>query len=382
MQYEERRRVKVLFPLPLFKSYDYFAPAGVDIGPGAFVLAPFGPREIYGVVWPGGGENDGGETPPNKLKQIIEICDAAPLAPDIIDFVEWMARYTLFPAGSVLRMVMRSGDGLRPPKMQTGYVASGASPGRMTPQRKAVLDAAMGRAPMSARALAELAGASEAVVRGLAKAGALTIMDVDPDPAFAAPDLSRAGNDLSAEQRAAAERICGHIETGGRTVTLIDGVTGSGKTEVYLEAAAAALGADPSAQVLILIPEIALTLPFLARVEERFGAAPAPWHSGLTGAQRRRTWRRVVEGQARLVAGARSALFLPFKNLRLIIVDEEHDSAYKQEDGVIYHARDMAVARGARGHFPVVLASATPSLETVINVGEGRYDAVGLRPAG
>jgi len=378
MHDEERRRVKVLFPLPLFKPYDYFAPPragiGADIGPGAFVLAPLGPRKIYGVVWPG----RPGEMSPNKLKQIIELCDAPPLAPDIIDFVEWTARYTLFPVGSVLRMVMRSGDALRPPKMQTGYVASGAAPGRMTPKRKAVLDAASGAAPLSARDLAHKAGASAAVVRGLAKAGALTAVDVDPDPPFSAPDLSRAGKALSEEQRAAVSRICGHIEAGGHTVTLIDGVTGAGKTEVYLEAAAAALGADPAAQALILIPEIALTLPFLARVEERFGAAPAPWHSGLTGAQRRRSWRRIAEGQARLVVGARSALFLPFKNLRLIIVDEEHDSAYKQEDGVIYHARDMSVARGARGRFPVVLASATPSLETVINVGEGRYDAVGL----
>ncbi len=168
------------------------------------------------------------------------------------------------------------------------------------------------------------------------------------------------------------------IREGGHKTILIDGVTGSGKTEVYLEAAAAALEKDASAQAVILLPEIALTLPFLARVKERFGAEPAPWHSDLTSAQRRRTWRRVAEGQARLVVGARSALFLPFPNLRLVIVDEEHDAAYKQEDGVIYHARDLAVLRGAQSGFPVILASATPSLETVVNVDEGRYDAVGL----
>ncbi|MBL4618919.1 MAG: primosomal protein N', partial [Marinicaulis sp.] len=252
---------------------------------------------------------------------------------------------------------------------------------RLTPQREAVLKVA-GIDPKTeaktAAALAETAGVSDAVVRGLAKVGALAPVELDPDQSFGAPDLKRPGRKLSEEQIYAADILKQKVQTGGHTTTLIDGVTGSGKTEVYLEAVAAALARDPTAQIVILIPEIALTLPFLERVEERFGAAPAPWHSELTSAQRRRTWRRVAQGQARLVVGARSALFLPFQNLQLIIVDEEHDGAYKQEDGVIYHARDLAVARGSRGGFPVVLASATPSLETVINVDEGRYDAVGL----
>ena len=368
------QRVKVLFPLPLFKPYDYLAPKGVDVSPGAFVVAPLGPRQVFGVVWPGEGE----DAPAAKLKEIIEVLPAPPLQSEVIDFLTWTAKYTLSPVGSVLRMVMRGGDALRPPKMLTGYL-KGETPDRVTPQRKQVIEAASEDSPMSARELAEAAGVSDAVVRGLAKAGGLRAVDIEPDPPFAPPDLECAVRALSTEQQEAADRLAGHINEGAHAVTLIDGVTGSGKTEVYLEAAAAALKKDPSAQVLIMIPEIALTLPFLARVEDRFGAAPAPWHSELTGAQRRRTWRRVAEGQARLVVGARSSLFLPFKNLKLIIVDEEHDNAYKQEDGVIYHARDMAVARGARGRFPVVLASATPSLETVMNVGEGRYDAAGLR---
>lgn len=366
-------RVKVLFPLPLFTAFDYLAPAGAALSPGQFVIAPFGPREAVGVVWPGEGE----DAPAAKLKTVSETLDAPPLSADVIDFIDWAARYTMFPSGSILRMTMRSGDWLQPPAAQTGYVASGVGPERMTPQRAAVLKAA-GREPMTAAALAEAAGVSDAVVRGLAKAGALQTIDIDPDPPFPAPDLARQGQALSGEQRFAVERITDHIRAGGHRTTLIDGVTGSGKTEVYLEAAAAALAQDSSSQVLILIPEIALTEPFLKRVEERFGAEPAPWHSDLTAAQRRRTWRRVIDGQARLVVGARSALFLPFAHLRLIIVDEEHDGAYKQEDGVIYHARDLAVARGARAGFAVILASATPSLETVVNVDEGRYDAVGL----
>ena len=371
-----RARVKVLFPLPLFKPYDYFSPPGIDLEPGAFVVAPLGPREIWGVVWPSLAAGD--DAPAVKLKEIIEVSPAPPLSRELMDFVDWTARYTLFPVGSILRMVMRNADALRPAKMTTGYLKGEETPSRLTPQRKAALDAAPLNAPLTARALAAKAGVSDAVVRGLAKTGALRQVEIDPDPPFTPPDLDRKGRTLSDEQQAAADHIRSHVEDGAHAVTLIDGVTGAGKTEVYLEAVAAVLKRDPRAQALIMIPEIALTMPFLKRVEERFGAAPAPWHSELTGAARRRTWRRVAEGQARLVVGARSALFLPFAHLRLIVVDEEHDGAYKQEDGVIYHARDMAVARGARAGFPVVLASATPSLETVINVGEGRYDAVGL----
>ncbi len=368
----ETIRVKVLFPLPLFKPYDYLAPAALA-RPGAFVVAPFGPREIKGVIWPG----TDGDTDREKLKSVVSVCDAPPLSPELIEFIDWTANYTMSPLGSVLRMVMRSGDFVDTPSMQTGYRVSGEKAARMTPQRQAVLDAA-GDGVHSAAMLANLAGVSDGVVRGLAKTGALSAVDIDPDPPFLPPDLGRKGRTLSDEQNMAVDRLVAAIDAGTHSTTLLDGVTGSGKTEVYLEAAAAALRRDPTAQIVILIPEIALTLPFLQRVEERFGAPPAPWHSELTAAQRRRTWRRVAAGQARVVVGARSALFLPFQNLKLIIVDEEHDNAYKQEDGVIYHARDLAVVRGAKAGFPVILASATPSLETVVNVDEGRYGAVGL----
>ncbi len=363
--------VSVLFPLPLPKAYDYLSPGA--LAPGTFVRAPLGPREAVGVVWPS--PPDGAS--PEKLKPLAEVINAPPLSPAVVDFIQWTADYTMFPLGAILRMVLRANDALETPRMQTAFVAAGAAPSRMTPQRKAVLDIADDR-PQTAAALAAAAGVSDAVVRGLADAGALRRVEIDPDPPFAPPDLDRPGRDLTDDQAFAADEIAALIARRAHKAILIDGVTGSGKTEVYFEAAAAALRQDPAGQALILLPEIALTLPFLARVEERFGAPPAPWHSELTAAQRRRTWRRVAEGQARLVVGARSALFLPFADLKLIIVDEEHDNAYKQEEGVIYHARDLAVARGARGGFPVVLASATPSLETVVNVDEGRYEAVGL----
>ncbi len=366
-------RVSVLFPMPLPKAYDYACDG--EVPPlGAFVTAPFGPREVAGVVWP-----SEGEAPPlEKLKTLAGVFDAPPLSPELIAFIDWAAAYTMFPKGALLRMVMRVSDALEGPRMQTAFIRADSPEGlRMTAQRKAVLAAAVDR-PRFASDLASQANVSEAVVRGLADAGALSRVEIDPDPPFAQPDLDRQGPGLSDDQQFAAEMLAAVVEEGGHKAVLIDGVTGSGKTEVYFEAVAAALKKDPEAQVLILLPEIALTLPFLTRVEERFGAAPAPWHSDLTGAQRRRSWRRVADGSARLVVGARSALFLPFKKLSLIVVDEEHDNAYKQEEGVIYHARDMAVARGSLGGFPVALASATPSLETVVNVDEGRYDAVGL----
>ena len=377
--------VKVLFPLPLDKPFDYALPHGTAPRPGDFVRAPFGPRSVVGVVWsaPFAAPDDAAAR--RKLKSVAEVVDAPPLSADVMDFVDWAAAYVMAPKGSVLAMAMRSGDGLARPASRKGYVEAADAPDgaaiKRTPQRKAVLAAIKdrrGAEPLSAGDLAKAAGVGEAVVRGLAKAGGLKTVDIDPDPPFAVPAPDRPGMQLTEDQAYAAGVIADLIAKDDHKAILIDGVTGSGKTEVYLEAAAAALRRDETAQIAILLPEIALTLPFLKRVEDRFGAAPAPWHSEMTGAARRRVWRRVLEGQARIVVGARSALFLPYRNLKLIIVDEEHDNAYKQEDGVIYHARDFAVARGARGRFPVVLASATPSLETVVNVDEGRYAAVGL----
>ncbi|MBB5519132.1 primosomal protein N' [Amphiplicatus metriothermophilus] len=369
-------RVKVLFPLPLYKAYDYLAETSAGLAPGVWVRARFGPNRLVGVVWPAR-EDEEPAVEPAKLKPIEAALDAPPLAPAVMDFVDWVAAYTMFPRGSVLRLVMRSGDALAPPEGLVGYRPAGARPARMTPQREAVLAAAEGGV-LSARALAAKAGASESVVRALAAAGALAPEPIDPDPPFPAPDPDRPGKALSPEQQAAARRLIDLIAREKPRPVLLDGVTGAGKTEVYLEAVAAALRAAPDAQALVMLPEIALTLPFLKRIAERFGAEPAAWHSDLGAAQRRRVWRRVLDGSARLVVGARSALFLPYRNLRLIVVDEEHEAAYKQEDGVIYQARDMAVARGALGRFPVVLASATPSLETVVNVDQGRYEMARL----
>ncbi|MBI1366340.1 MAG: primosomal protein N' [Alphaproteobacteria bacterium] len=364
-------RVKVLFPLPLFQAFDYIAPPGMTLAPGDFVIAPFGPRDALGVVWRG---EAGEDVDPAKLKTIAEKLEAPPLSPEMIGFIDWVAAYTMFPLGSVLRLSMRSGDALRPPQGLIGYRLTGEKPARVTKARQAVLDAAKAAgAPLTAKELAMRAGVGEGVVRALAEAGALSGERIDPDPPFGAPDPDLPPKPLSPAQRRAADSLIAMVEKGPPGPVLLDGVTGSGKTEVYLEAAAAALRKDPTAQVLILIPEIALTLPFLKRIEERFGAEPAAWHSDVSSAGRRRVFRRVLDGSARLVVGARSALFLPYRNLQLIVVDEEHEPAYKQEDGVIYQGRDMAVARASLAKIPIILASATPSLETVVNVDQGRY---------
>lgn len=370
-------RVKVLLPLPAGNGYDYAVPAGMDVGPGDFVTVPLGPRKVIGVAWHDVAD---GTVDDAKLKAIEGRLDVPPLGPAVMDFVDWVASYCVAPRGVVLRLVMRSGQALEARKGTAAYVLADSPPLglKLTEKRRAVLAAASKDRPQTAQALAEASGVTDAVVRGLAKAGALAMAAIDPDPPFAPPNPDLPGKPLSDDQRGAVGALTNTIKTGGYSCTLIDGVTGSGKTEVYLEAVAAALRADPAAQVLVLLPEIALTLPFLERIEARFGAPAAPWHSGMTSAQRRRVWKRVADGGAKLVVGARSALFLPFSALSLIVVDEEHEAAYKQHDGVLYHARDMAVARASRQAFPVILASATPSLETIANVGEGRYQRVAL----
>ncbi len=175
---------------------------------------------------------------------------------------------------------------------------------------------------------------------------------------------------------AAGDALVAAVALGGYSATLRKGVTGSGKTEVYLEAVAECLRAGR--QALVLLPEIALTAEFLTRVEARFGARPAEWHSGVTQTERRRVWRMVGPGGAAVAVGARSALFLPYQRLGLVVVDEEHDTSYKQEEGVLYNARDMAVLRASIVGCPVVLASATPSLETWANVEAGKYGRLDL----
>ncbi len=366
-------RVSVLLPLPLAGAYDYRTPDGVALAPGDFVRVPLGRRTLAGVVW----GRDSGEVAEAKLKAVAERLPAPPLRPELRRFVDWVAQYNLAPQGAVLKMAMSVPKALHPPRAipayalsRTGARALAEADESLTPARRRVLEALEGGPAATSAELARRASCGASVVKGLAKLGFLDAVDLPPllPPQ---PDWELPGPALSSAQALAAKDLSAKAELGGFSVTLLDGVTGSGKTEVYFDAISAALKAGK--QALVLLPEISLSAQLLARFAERFGAPPAEWHSDLGEATRRATWRQVAEGKARVVVGARSALFLPFQELGLIVVDEEHETSFKQEEGVIYHARDMAVVRASLARIPIVLVSATPSLETTVNVEQGRY---------
>ena len=353
--------------MPLPEAFDYAEPEGMALEVGDQVAAPLGPRLIRGVVT-ALRDGAGGNRP---LKLIDSRIDDPPLPASTLAFVEWAARYAADGPGQPLAMALR---GLRTPrpKPERVIVTTGAQPARMTPARQKVLDAAALEALPGPR-LAEAAGVSSGVIKGLIEEGCLVVQERLPERTAPVLDLSAKADRLNPGQAASAEAIIKRLDAGGFSATLLDGVTGSGKTEVYLEAAAHALAADPEAQVLILLPEIALTQAVIARVTDRFGASPGEWHSAVAPPRRRTLWEDVAEGRTRIVVGARSALFLPFRKLALIIVDEEHDGSYKQEEGFIYQGRDLAVARAHLQGCAIVLASATPSLETLWNAEQGRY---------
>jgi len=353
--------------MPLPEAFDYAEPQGVTLSLGQIVAVPLGPRLVQGVVT-ALRDAAGGNRP---LKAIAGLVEAPPLPPESLAFVDWSGRYAADPGGAPLAIALR-GVRTPKPKPERVLVLTGKAPSRPTPARAKVIAAARG-AELAPAALARAAGVGAGVVASLVADGVLAEELRETPVDFAAPDLARSGARLNPSQAAALAELTGLVQAGGFSVALLDGVTGSGKTEVYLEAMAAALGRDPQAQALVLLPEIALTQAAVARIAARFGAPPAEWHSGLGAPMRRRVWEAAATGKCRIVVGARSALFLPFRTLRLIVVDEEHDGSYKQEDGFIYQARDLAVARGKIGEAPVVLASATPSLETLWNAETGRY---------
>ncbi|KAA5605396.1 primosomal protein N' [Roseospira marina] len=374
------RRVAVRVPVPVDSLYDYAVPPELEpLAAGDLVRVPLGKRVELGVVW-GEGAAD---VPETKLRPIQERVDAPPMTQPLRDLVDWCAAYTLAPAGQVLRMALSVPEALDPPRPRTGYTPQVADLAettlRVTEARQKVLEAARrwppSEPPPTAADLARRAGVGAAVIKGLAQGGALAAVPVVEDPVIAAPDPHRAGPTLSPDQAYAADALRASARA-GFSVTLLEGVTGSGKTEVYFEAIAEALA--QGRQALVLLPEIALTARWPDRFQQRFGAPPAPWHSDLPRAQRRDIWRAVAFGRVPVVVGARSALFLPFPDLGLIVVDEEHDSAFKQDEGVPYNARDMAVVRARAGDLAVVLASATPSLETVLNARAGRYEHLPL----
>ena len=346
---------------------DYRAPEG-GCGTGDFVEVPLGPRRMLGVVWgPGDGTFDAA-----KLRSVARVLEARPMRAELRAFLTRAAEYTLTPLPAMLRLATRAPGLGEAPGMRRLYRLGGPVPNKLTEARHRVIEAlrGFGGAGLTLGELCEAAGCSSSVVKGLVGAGVLIEADAPRDLPF--PDLApQGGVALQGDQIAAADALVAAVAQGGYGTTLLKGVTGSGKTEVYLEAVAECL--RQGRQALVLLPEIALTAEFLTRVEARFGARPAEWHSGVTQTERRRVWKMVSEGQAQMVVGARSALFLPFQQLGLIVVDEEHDTSYKQDEGVHYNARDMAVLRASICGAQVVLASATPSLESWVNADQGKY---------
>ncbi len=361
------RVVDVLLPLAFDKAYSYRA--DIDVGPGDIVSVPLGARETFGVVWDRGPDESAG--PGANLKPVTARHDWPPLPPKLRRFIDWVAAYTLAPRGMVARMALRDPAKAAPEKPRFGLRLTGNHPGKITPARGRVLLAAQGGFAFGKSELAALAGVSTGVIDALLDAEVLEAVALPPEPVAPIPEPDHATADLSAAQRAAAEALSAAVSARAFSVSLLEGVTGSGKTDVYFEAVAAAV--REGRQALVLMPEIALTAQFLARFETRFGVRPAEWHSGVSSHRKDKLWKAVAVGEAKVVVGARSALFLPFCDLALIVVDEEHEQAYKQDDGVHYHARDMAVVRGRIEGAAVALASATPSIESRVNAAQGRY---------
>ncbi len=364
--------VPVLVPVAVDTAYSYRLPDDAAVKPGSIVRVPLGSREVVGAIWdPGIWDDAGAPVDAAKLRDISHVFDVPPLDRKMRRFIDWVARWTLAPPGMVLRMVLRVPDALEPEAPIRGVRLAGPPPERMTKARARILDLLQDGLSWSKSGLAAAAGVSPPVVDGLIAAGTLERVDLPAAPPPAAPDPDWSSVNLGPEQASAARHLRKAVKKGGFSVSLIDGVTGAGKTEVYFEAVAEAMKAGN--QALVLLPEIALTAEFLDRFEARFGVRPGEWHSDLAPKQRARTWRGVIDGSVRVVVGARSALFLPFADLGLIVVDEEHDPAYKQDDRVAYHARDMSVVRGHISGFPVILSSATPSVESRHNADQGRY---------
>lgn len=374
-QNKTKRRIRILLPLPLTEAYEY-AVEEMELPPeGSFVKVPFGRRQMTGVVWHTSlGESS--SVPKDKLKTVLFLYDFPLLSEENRKFIDWVAGYTLFPVGAVLKMAMSADDVFDGISESFGYVALREplpQTLKITPARKKVLEVLTDQ-PRTATEIARQAGVSASVVHGLFEAGGAEKKPL-AETVFLPPENDKTGVTLSQEQTDAAKELK-KLPGNGFKVAVLDGVTGSGKTEVYFEAVAETL--KQGRQVLVLLPEIGLAGQWLQRFKRRFGVEPAVWHSDLSAKKRRETWKAVLSGKVRVLAGARSALFLPYPDLGLIIVDEEHDASYKQEEGVIYHARDMAVVRGFISKIPVILSSATPSLETVVNIRSGRYERVVL----
>lgn len=366
--------VKVLIPNVVNTGYDYrlISPASI----GSFVRCNVMNRPYIGVVYGIGDSN----LPREKIKNVQEVFPDS-LDITVLQWIQKMSQWTLMTPGAVLRLIVNVPDAFLPPRIESLYSLNPNVKVKMTEARQAVLDAFMSNdaEPMSISDIQNIAKVSSSIIKTMIKNGSLEETDQREKQTndFDYEYQDQGNVQLNQEQQASAEEIASAIKAGGFSVFLLDGITGSGKTQVYFDSAWRAYSEGKS--VLLMMPEIALTAQFMDRFKKRFGASPVVWHSNLTSAKRRDIWRGVLKGKIRIVVGTRSALFLPWQNLGLIVVDEEHDTSYKQEDMGNYHARDMAVLRAKISGFPIVLASATPSAETLQNVALGKYKHLVLK---
>ena len=354
------------------QTYDYTLPQGVSCAEGSIVKVPFGHRDVIGVIW---GVARGGVAK-GRLKDIKHVYNVPALTLSLRRLVDWTAQYTLNNSGAILRLVLNVPAALKEQKFPFVYQVTSTPPHRLTAARNKVLQVLRDHAPMTEKKLREQSGTSSAVLKGLLREGCVQRTRLEAHQGkFSSPqsfpEALLQEDRLSKEQRRALKDLQEQLPVDAFRVCLLDGITGSGKTEVYFELVGRAL--QHKKQVLVMVPEIALLPQLIARFEKRFGTVCAVWHHGITPARRREIWRGVMEQKISLVVGARSSLFLPFASLGLIVVDEEHDASFKQEEGIIYNARDLAVVRAKMEAIPMLLSSASPSLETMVNVKRKRY---------
>ncbi len=375
MIYENRpiETLYILLPLPLLNgAYVYGMPPELfknkRLQVGTFVQVPLSKKKIIGVVWH---RTDDSVIDSKRIKNILCVYDCPPLPKDSIALITYISAYNICPLGAVLKMAMPTPDAISHPKTTICYTKSPNPPVvKITPKRQAVLHALNQSPPIPHTELMHKTGASDAIIRTMQTAG---LIDAHTIPKMAKTDITPLytthPTPLNMEQQVAADTIK-HAH-GTFEVFALDGVTGSGKTETYFEAIAHTLLQNK--QVLVLLPEIALSSQWEHRFYDRFGFKPLVWHSEISPKNRNLIWAGVLHGTVSVVVGARSALHMPFDNLGLIVVDEEHDGAYKQQDTVLYNARDMAIVRAKKNMCPIVLASATPSMESWANIVGGRY---------
>lgn len=358
---------EVLVTLPFGDVFDYRYPLNVPLQPGSIVQIPFGKRDLYGVV---SVLKNKTSTPPHKIKDVISVVTWCALKEQDLAFLKWMSDYTMIPKGLVLKMFLSSPMAFEPEKPLYAYKISKDFSGSLTDKQRLVVKWFKGKTTAYSSAdIQKGAGVSAAIVKGTLGKGALILVPFST--VSKNPDENYLKMSYSPEQQEVVESLSRAVAAQRYEAILVEGVTGSGKTEVYFEAIAQAL--RERRQSVVLLPEISLTPQWLERFEKRFGTEPVGWHSQMTPVQRRKAWQRIAKGEAPVIVGARSALMLPYLNLGLIIVDEEHETSYKQEESAIYHARDMAVARAYHLGVPIVLVSATPSLESYVNAKEGKY---------